>query len=65
MGGIGEYYDTDPVLIRLVFLLITLITGLVPGVLAYLLALLIVPEAPITASAKPVEPEVVHDAEAV
>ena len=42
-GGLGEYSKVDSVLIRLVWLLIVIFTGFFPGVLAYLLAILIIP----------------------
>lgn len=45
MGGIGEYFDIDPVLIRLIYLLLTVFTGVVPGIVGYLFAVLIVPPA--------------------
>ncbi len=45
IGGLGEYWDIDPVVLRLAFVFLILITGLVPGVLAYLIALFIVPKA--------------------
>ena len=40
-AGLGDYFAIDPVLIRLGFLLLTLVGGL--GVLAYLLAWLVIP----------------------
>ena len=43
-GGIGEYYSIDPTLIRLAWVVITVLTGFVPGIVAYILAWLIVPE---------------------
>jgi phage shock protein C len=43
-GGIGEYFDTDPTLIRL--LAVALVLAMGSGVLAYILAWIIVPEAP-------------------
>lgn len=46
MGGIGEYFDTDPVLIRLLFLFVTIFTGVLPGIFAYLVGVILVPEAP-------------------
>lgn len=46
-GGIGEYANIDPVLIRLVWTLVVIFTGLVPGVLAYIIAIFIVPERPV------------------
>ncbi len=42
-GGIAEYLNADPTLIRLTFVLIAAIAG--SGVLAYILAALIMPEA--------------------
>ncbi|KND47160.1 MAG: Stress-responsive transcriptional regulator [Parcubacteria bacterium C7867-004] len=65
LGGIGEYYDTDPVIIRLVYLLATFATGIVPGILAYLVAMLIVPVAPPFVPSTPASAEAVHDTETV
>ena len=42
-GGIAEYLNTDPTLIRLAFLLVCLAGG--SGVLAYFIAALVMPEA--------------------
>jgi len=44
LGGVGEYFGIDPVLIRLSFVALTIFTGIIPGVIFYLVALLIVPE---------------------
>jgi phage shock protein C len=44
LGGLGEYWDMDPVVLRLAFVFIILITGVIPGVLAYIIALFIVPK---------------------
>lgn len=46
LGGLGEYSNIDPVLLRVVFILIVLVTGIFPGVIGYLLAILIVPQEP-------------------
>ncbi len=46
MGGIGEYVDVDPIILRLALLLIILITAIVPGVLFYIIAGMIVPKKP-------------------
>ena len=40
-GGLGEYFDVDPTIIRLAFVLITLAGG--SGVLIYLILWLIIP----------------------
>lgn len=45
-GGLGEYFDVDPVAIRLVWMLIVIFTGIFPGVIAYILAIFIIPPAP-------------------
>lgn len=42
-GGIGEYYGADPSLIRLGWIIVTVLTGVVPGILAYILAALVIP----------------------
>jgi len=46
IGGIGEYLDVDPTILRLIFILIILATGIIPGIIAYIVALFIVPEKP-------------------
>lgn len=43
-GGLGEYFDVDPVILRLVFVLIVIFSGFFPGVLFYILAIFIVPK---------------------
>ena len=43
-GGLGEYYNIDPVVLRLFWLLLVIFTGVVPGLLAYFLALFIIPK---------------------
>lgn len=42
-GGAGQYFEIDPVVIRLIWLLIVIFTGIVPGLLAYCIAVYIVP----------------------
>ena len=54
-GGIGEYFQLDPVLIRLIWVFGTAMTGVVPGILAYLVAWLIAPESARPISAEPVQ----------
>ena len=43
-GGLGEYWNIDPTIIRLLWVLLVIFTGLVPGVIAYILAIFIIPE---------------------
>jgi phage shock protein PspC (stress-responsive transcriptional regulator) len=42
-GGIGDYYNLDPTLIRLGWIIMTVITGIVPGIIAYIVAAVIIP----------------------
>jgi phage shock protein C len=50
-GGLGEFFEIDPTLIRLLVVAATMMTGLVPGLIAYLVAWIIVPEEPVPAYA--------------
>lgn len=42
-GGIGEYFDVDPTLVRLLWIVFTLVS-LGTGILVYILAWLVIPE---------------------
>ena len=53
MGGLGEFFGVDAVLLRLAYLIVTVFTGFVPGIVGYLLAILIVPEEPLIAPSAP------------
>ncbi len=44
LGGIGEYLDIDPVIVRIIYVALMLITGIVPLIVAYITALFIVPK---------------------
>ena len=46
IGGVGEYYLLDPVLLRLGYLLLTVVTGVFPCIIAYIIASIIVPQKP-------------------
>lgn len=43
-GGIGEYFEIDPNIIRVIWIVITAITGFLPGIVAYILLWIILPE---------------------
>ncbi len=46
-GGIGEYTETDPVVIRLIWVLVSIFFGAgFLGILAYIIAALIIPQNP-------------------
>jgi phage shock protein C len=43
-GGLGEYLDIDPVIVRIIFVLLAFAGG--AGVIGYIIAWIIIPEAP-------------------
>ena len=45
-GGIGETFDIDPTIVRLAFVFIGIITGIVPILIAYMIGWIIIPEKP-------------------
>ncbi|MFO7815950.1 MAG: PspC domain-containing protein [Halanaerobiales bacterium] len=44
-GGIGEYFEIDPVIVRLIFLIMFFVGGV--GFLGYIIAWIIIPERPL------------------
>jgi len=42
-GGVGDYFDIDPTVLRLGWLLVFVFTGVFPGLLAYVVAIIVVP----------------------
>jgi phage shock protein C len=44
-GGIGEYFEIDPTIIRLAWVILTFIFG--TGIIAYLIAWLVIPKRPV------------------
>jgi phage shock protein PspC (stress-responsive transcriptional regulator) len=45
-GGIGEYFKVDPTLVRLLWLLISMVSAGLGGAVAYIIAWIIIPEEP-------------------
>jgi phage shock protein C len=46
MGGFGEYFDIDPVVLRVMYIGLSAFTALAPGILAYILMAIIMPRKP-------------------
>lgn len=46
IGGVGEYFNVDPVILRLLWLLILISTAVVPGVIVYIVSIFVVPKNP-------------------
>jgi phage shock protein C len=42
-AGIAEYFNVDPTLIRVIWLIMTLVSGVLPGIVAYLICIGIIP----------------------
>jgi len=45
-GGVADYFEVDPTLVRLAFAGAGILTGIVPGLLAYAVGWIIVPLEP-------------------
>ena len=43
LGGIGEYFDIDPVLLRVAYVVLTAVSGVLPGIVAYVILIFVVP----------------------
>ncbi len=44
-GGLGEYFDTDPTLVRIIYVVLSVVSVAFPGILVYLLLWVITPVA--------------------
>ena len=47
-GGIAEYIELDPTVVRVIYLAGTIVTGFFPGILIYFVLALIMPQEPLT-----------------
>jgi phage shock protein C len=45
-GGLAEYFAADSTIVRLIWVLISFFSGIVPGCVAYLIAWIVIPQAP-------------------
>ncbi len=43
IGGLGEYFEIDPTLLRVGYVVLTVFSGFFPGVIAYIAIALIMP----------------------
>ncbi len=58
-GGLGDYLDVDPVIIRIIIVLITIFQGV--GLLVYIIMWIVVPEEPYDVSKVSAEPKYSED----
>ncbi len=47
-GGLGAYFNVDPTVIRLAAILLFVLSGFIPVGLAYIIAIIVIPEEPAT-----------------
>lgn len=43
LGGIAEYFDIDVTIVRLAYVLITLLSAAFPGIILYIIAIFVIP----------------------
>lgn len=46
-AGLAEYFDLDLTLVRVLWLVGTFFSGIVPGIIAYIIAWIVMPEEPV------------------
>jgi phage shock protein C len=42
-GGLGDFLKMDPTVLRLIWVLVVIFTGFVPGVLIYIISIFVIP----------------------
>lgn len=47
LGGLAAYLGMDPTLLRIIYVIVAVTTGLGPALIAYLIALVVIPEEPL------------------
>lgn len=45
-GGIAEYFELDPTLVRIAYIVLSLLSAAFPGILVYLILWIVIPEHP-------------------
>lgn len=45
-GGLGQYFNCSPNIFRVVYVVLSILTGIVPGIIIYIIMMLIMPPDP-------------------
>lgn len=45
-GGIANYINVDSTVIRLAWIIVTILTGVLPGIIGYIIAAIVIPSEP-------------------
>jgi len=43
-GGLAEYFDMDPTMVRIIYVLVSILSVAFPGILVYIILWFIIPE---------------------
>lgn len=54
IGGLADYFDRDPTLLRVLYVLVSVLSAAFPGIFVYLILWVLIPEAE-----RPGEPKVI------
>jgi len=54
-SGMAQYFEIDPVLMRVIFVLVAIFTAAFPAILAYLILWAIIPPMPVAPAAPPAQ----------
>jgi len=46
VGGLGDYFEIDPKILRVAWIAVSILSAFVPGVLVYVFSCMVVPVAP-------------------
>jgi phage shock protein C len=52
IGGVAEYFDRDPTLLRVLYVLISIVSAAFPGIFVYLVLWVLIPEQPAESTAQ-------------
>ncbi len=47
-GGIAEYFNMDPTLVRIIYVLVSIFSIAFPGILVYIILWLVIPESEVS-----------------
>lgn len=47
LGGVAEYFDVDPTIVRVAYVILAYLSGVFAAVVAYVIATIVIPEAPV------------------
>ena len=52
-GGIAEYFEMDPTLVRVLYVLVSILSVAFPGILAYIILMFVMPPPPPNSAVTP------------